>query len=98
VSDRLNATVQNLAEVVTATAPNDPVVWALCAIIAVLTGALGLFIRSVLRERDWWREAFLEEQRQKRELLVTGRVVQGVMRGVEAALPDERPPNGGDAG
>lgn len=77
------------ADVVTRTAPADPIVWALCGIIAVLTAAVWLFIRSVLRERDYWREAFFEQQRHTGELMVTGRVVQGVMRGVEAALPDD---------
>lgn len=87
-----------LAAAVTRTAPDDPLVWALCAIIAFLLGALGLFIRSVLRERDYWREAFFVQQKQTQELLVTGRVVQGVLSGVEAALPDsnpDRPPPGG---
>jgi hypothetical protein len=85
-----------LADVVTRTAPDDPIVWALCVIIALLTGALGLFIRSVLRERDYWRQSALESQRQVTEMLVTGRVVRGVLRGVEAALPDEGHPPPGD--
>lgn len=80
----------------TRTAPTDPVVWALCSIIAVLTAAVWLFIRSVVRERDYWREAFFEMQKQAGELMVTGRVVQGVMQGVQAALPNDPPaPPGG---
>jgi len=36
------------------------------------------------RERDYWRNAFFEEQAQKRELMETGRVTRDVLR----ALPD----------
>ncbi len=32
------------------------------------------------QERDYWREAFFEEQRQKRQLLDAGKVTQDVLR------------------
>lgn len=80
---------------VTRAAPGDPVVWALLGIITSLTAALGLFIRSVLKERDYWRAAFFEEQAQKRELMITGQVVRNVVR----QLPDSdvEPSSGGRA-
>lgn len=71
--------------------PDDPVVWALLGIITTLTATLGLFIRAVLKERDYWRSAFFEEQAQKREMQVTGQVVRSVVR----SLPEA--PRGSDS-
>ena len=53
-------------------------------------GLLSLVVLMILsgrlvpgKERDYWRDAFFEEQRQKRELMETGRVTRDVLR----ALP-----------
>lgn len=48
-------------------------------VILILTGRL-----IPGRERDYWRQAFFEEQSQKRELMETGRVTRDVLR----SLPD----------
>lgn len=70
----------------------DPLLAVLLFIIATLVGLLGWVVRLILTgklvpgsERDYWREAFAEEQRQKRELMVTAQVARGVMM----ALPVE---------
>ena len=69
-----------------------PLVVVLVFIISTLAGLLGWVVRLVITgklvpgsERDYWREFALEEQRQKREIMVpTAQVVQGVVQ----ALPD----------
>lgn len=85
-----------LLQAVTRAAPNDgAVVWALLGIISTLTATVGLFIRSVLKERDYWRSAFFEEQAQKREMLVTGQVVRSVVRALPTAADAGPPGDGG---
>lgn len=68
-----------------------PVVAILSAIILALVSLVVWGVRLIFTgklvpgaDRDFWRAAFFEEQEQKRELLVTGKVVQGVVQ----ALPD----------
>lgn len=74
------------AQEVTRAASDGAVVWALLGIITTLTAALGAFIRSVLRERDYWRDAFLEEQAQTREIMTpTVQLVQAVFRALPGA-------------
>jgi hypothetical protein len=86
-----------LAPSVAALAPGDPLAAVLILIIAMQAGLIGWFVRLVLtgrlvpgNERDYWREFAFEEQRQKAQLMVTARVVEGVV----TALPDA-PPGGG---
>lgn len=52
-------------------------------VIMILTGRLVWW-----REVRYWREAFFEEQRQKRELMITGEVARNVLR----SLTDDQPP------
>lgn len=62
-------------------------------------GAGGLVVLVVLmiltgrlvpgKERDYWREAFLEEQRQKRELMETGKVTRDVLKALPEAAEQE---------
>jgi hypothetical protein len=44
------------------------------------------------KERDYWRDAFFEEQRQKRELMETGRVARDVLRALPETDQEERRP------
>jgi hypothetical protein len=71
--------------------PDDPVVSVLLLIILATVGLLVGVVRALIkgdlvtgRERDYWRDFAFEEQRQKRELLVTG---QGQLEFLRA-LPD----------
>lgn len=75
----------------------DPVVWALVVIISSLVGTLALFIKAVLKERDYWRQAFFEEQAQKREMMITGQVVRNVVRNALPESDGDPPPGGGSA-
>lgn len=79
-------------------AEDGPLVAVLVLIITTLVGLLGWVVRLILTgrlvpgtERDYWREAFAEEQRQKRELMVTGQVVRSVVRSLPEAPPGGDP-------
>lgn len=83
-----------LVDALTPAASGGPVVAILSAIILALVSLVGWGVRLIFTgklvpgaDRDYWREMAFEEQRQKRELLVTGKVVQGVMQ----ALPEVPP-------
>jgi hypothetical protein len=80
------------AAAVKGSASDGPVVAALLSIIAGLGGTLWLFIRNVLKECAYWREAFFAQQKIATEMLITGKVVRGVF-----AQADTLPPQvGGD--
>lgn len=72
------------------------VIWALLLIIATLAAILGplifLFIRSLMRERDYLRKALDESQAALIEALTTGKVVRAVF---EQAQTTTGPPAGG---
>jgi hypothetical protein len=53
-------------------------------VLMILTGRL-----VPGKERDYWREMALEEQRQKRELIDAGKVTQQVLRAIPPALEGE---------
>lgn len=53
-------------------------------VLLVLTGRL-----VPGREMRYWREAFFEEQRQKRQLLDAGRVTQDVLQALPQPEDDE---------
>jgi hypothetical protein len=71
------------------------VIWALLLIIAALVALIApilfAFIRSLMRERDYLREALAESQAALVDALLTGKVVRAVFEQAKT----EGPPTGG---
>ena len=75
----------------------DP--WQVMALIGFLTAVGGLvtgFVRMIYqgkwvpgREMEYWRDAFFEEQRQKRALMEAGKVTQSVLQALPQVLEGE---------